>query len=266
MIGTADQVDAWVLLEYRPAWKARAVEENDLGDTTRAWLADNLAALAANNVKARPQLIRRPEIDRAEVELLVGVPGALIRFAGKGYEFLADVWLPDVLAAPERYPAVTEPRYFVCTNGQRDLCCARFGLPVYAALRTLVGDRVWQVTHLGGHRFAPNVLALPQGVLYGRVNEMAAPALVEQVEAGGLSFPHLRGRTWYPPVAQAAEAVSGRSDLTLVSAEDHEEHGVAHFQGPDGPASVRVQRTPPVDVLKSCGDDAPKPVRPFVAG
>ena len=77
--------------------------------------------------------------------------------------------------------ARSAPQYFVCTNGQRDLCCARFGLPTYAALRERVGERVWQTTHVGGHRFAPNVLTLPQAALYGRVQ----PADVDAVPRCG---------------------------------------------------------------------------------
>lgn len=267
MIGTADQVDVWVLLEYRPAWKARAVDDSNLGSRTRRWLEDNLAELEAAGLKARPQLIRRPEIDRDEVTLMVGVRGALLRFGGIGYDFLADVRLAEAVAAPERFATVSEPQYFVCTNGQRDLCCARFGLPVYAALREVVGERAWQVTHLGGHRFAPNVLALPQGALYGRVRDDDVAALVTRVESGELCFSHLRGRAWHPPVVQAAEALCARSDLELVAIDEGEHESRVRFDSGDGARTVQVRRAAePVEVLKSCGDAGPKTVWPFVIG
>lgn len=57
----------------------------------------------------------------------------------------------------------------VCTHGTRDRCCATFGYPVYNRLRRTFDQdesgttRVWRVSHLGGHRFAPTVLDLPDG-------------------------------------------------------------------------------------------------------
>ena len=58
----------------------------------------------------------------------------------------------------------------VCTHGRHDTCCGTFGFPIYDALRdgyaadTAGGLRIWQVSHLGGHRFAPNVVDMPQGL------------------------------------------------------------------------------------------------------
>ncbi|MDA1077365.1 MAG: hypothetical protein O3A63_21855, partial [Proteobacteria bacterium] len=56
MLGTADVVDVWLLLEYRPTWKGRAIEEGDLSEPLKKWLADQISSLAAIGLKARPQL------------------------------------------------------------------------------------------------------------------------------------------------------------------------------------------------------------------
>lgn len=267
MIGTADQVDVWVMLEYRPTWKPRALEQNDLAAETRAWLESNLMALSQAGWKPRPQFIRQPEIDGDTVRLLVAVAGRLLIFRGRGYDFLRDVDLAAVVADPGGYTDVEQAHYFVCTNGQRDLCCARFGLPAYAALRARVHDRAWQITHLGGHRFAPNILALPQSAMYGRIDAADVDQLVTAVEAGELSFPHLRGRSFYPPAVQAAEALSGRSDLRFVGIEGDEARARVTFAGPDGQLSLSVRRADePMSVLKSCGDAKPKPVYPYLPG
>lgn len=263
MIGTADPVDVWVLLEYRPAWKVRAIEQSELGAEARRWLDDGIAALARAGLKARPQLIRQPELDRDGVELFVARPGALMRFGGSGYDFLADLDLTDIAAHPERYPPLTEPHYFVCTNGQRDACCARFGLPLYAELRARLGARVWQTTHLGGHRFAPNVLALPQGAVYGRVGEAVVDDFIGTVEGGALAFDLLRGRAWLPPAAQAAEALCRRNDLRFDGMSELAEGVSVAFTSADGPLSVVIRQAEPLTVLKSCGDAEPAPVRPF---
>jgi hypothetical protein len=264
MIGTADQVDVWVLLEYRPAFKARAVEESSLGPAARGWLERTLAALAAQGLRARPQLVRQPEIDSDETRLLVGLPGALVRFSGRGYDFLGSVDLAEVVADPGAFAMVDRPQYFVCTNGQRDVCCARFGLPVYAGLRERVGGRAWQITHLGGHRFAPNVLTLPQGTVYGRVAVDDLDGLVAAVESDQLVFANLRGRAWYPPPVQAAEALSGRSDLTYVRMDGNESAATVLFTGAGGERRVRVRRAEePLVVQKSCADEQAQPVNPY---
>lgn len=265
MIGTADPVDVWVLLEYRPAWKPRALEQSSLGPRVRRWLDDNIAALAQIGMKARPQLVRQPEIDSDQVRLLVGLPGHLLSFSGSGYGFLDAVDLVSVVRAPSAHPSLPAPQYFVCTNGQRDLCCARFGLPVYAALRERLGDRVWQITHLGGHRFAPNVLAMPQGVVYGRVGVQALDDFVAAVEDGRLAFAYLRGRSWYPPPVQAAEAVSGDSTLRYLEMRGDAAAAAVTFASGSGRRVIRVRQAPePITVLKSCGDEREQPVRPYL--
>jgi hypothetical protein len=267
MIGTADPVDVWVLLEYPPAWKARAVEESGLDPAARAWLDRGLAALAQRGLKPRPQLIRQPERGGDVLRLLVGVPGFLVEFSGRGYDFLERVDLEQVVREPARFPAVASPQYFVCTNGQRDVCCARFGLPLYTGLRQRVYHRAWQISHLGGHRFAPNVLALPQGTVYGRVSVADLDAFVAAVEADRLVFDYLRGRAWYPPAVQAAEALSGESGLTFLHLDGDDAAAIVTFASAHGERVVRVRRaTEPMAVLKSCTDEAAKPVTPYLAG
>lgn len=264
LFGTADTVDAWVLLEYKPVWRPKALADNSLDEATRSWLQRNLDELAAAGIKARPQFIRRPEIDSDTVQLFVGTADGLLNLSGRGYGFLESVRLRELLEAAPAEHRVTEPRYFVCTNGQRDVCCARYGLPIYAGLRERVGARAWQITHLGGHRFAPNVLTLPQAALYGRLSDAALDDFVAQVEAGELDFDHLRGRSRLPPAAQAAEALAGRSDLSLVDSRAGADGLITvRFEGPDGALEVPVRAGPSVQVLKSCDDPAPKPVTPF---
>ncbi|NJN50659.1 MAG: sucrase ferredoxin [Gammaproteobacteria bacterium] len=200
MAGSVDPVDVWLLLEYRPAWAAKAIVDNDLQAPIRDWLDQQIANGAARGRKVRPQFIRQPERDSVGVTLLVGDASGLRRFDVTTYDELLAI---DIDAAA---PRVDVPLYFVCTNGRRDLCCARFGLPTYAALRAEVGDRVWQTTHVGGHRFAPNVLVLPQGALYGRVTADAAPRFVAAIDRG-LAFDWLRGVSFEAGAVQAGACV-----------------------------------------------------------
>ena len=63
----------------------------------------------------------------------------------------------------------------VCTHGRHDACCAERGRPVAAALAAAHPEQTWEVSHIGGDRFAANVLVLPDGLYYGRVSAADAP-------------------------------------------------------------------------------------------
>ena len=254
MPGTAVEVDVWLLLEYKPAWKPKALEDNDLAPRTREWLDHTLANVAESGRKARAQFIRRPELDTDETTLFIAEEGALKRFRSLGHDDIQGLSLDS-----SRFEEVPETHYFVCTNGQRDLCCARYGLPAYAELRTLVGGRTWQTTHLGGHRFAPNVLVLPQGAVYGRVFPEDVGAFVETIETGALSRCHLRGRSAYSPEAQVAEAhLDGVRELRSVDG------GTVTFETESGIATVDIQlAATPLEVIASCDRTEPEAVFPL---
>ena len=253
MLGTAVEVDVWLLLEYKPTWKAKALEDNDLAEQTRAWIDRTLAAVAQTGRKARAQFIRRPELDVAETTLFIAEHGKLQRFQGEGYREIQQL---DIGSAD--LEEVAEPHYFVCTNGQRDLCCARYGLPVYQELRGSVGARAWQTTHLGGHRFAPNVLVLPQGAVYGRVFADGATDFVATIETGGVSVDHLRGRSAYPPEAQVAETrIDGACALLAVDGT------TVTFETPTGPRVVNVEPSEAYEVIPSCGKTETETVEPL---
>jgi hypothetical protein len=99
------------------------------------------------------------------------------------------------------------------------VCCALRGRPLAAALQARRPGRVWECSHTGGHRFAPIVLALPVGALYGRVpasgsegadgaegaqGAQGAEALVAATERGEVLPELLRGLIGFAPVEQAA--------------------------------------------------------------
>ena len=109
--------------------------------------------------------------------------------------------------------------YLVCTNGARDPCCGRLGPSVAAALERARPGAAYECSHLGGHRFASNLLVLPDGLCFGRLDIRAALDLVEQLDAGRLPLEHLRGRTSYTTEQQAAEILV-RRELGLAGLDD----------------------------------------------
>ena len=260
LAGTADRVDVWLLLEYNPTWRAKAVTDNDLSPKIKAWLDQQMASATERGLKPRMQFIRRPEIDREEITLFVGTTEGLYRFDSVGYDAITDLDIASGAGTASMH-RVEEPQYFVCTNGQRDLCCARFGRPAYVRLREVVGERAWQTSHLGGHRFAPNVLTLPQGVLYGRVRPEDVPRFVADVEAGRLARDHVRGRSVLPAEAQAAEMALDEDVLEMVGCEA----GRVVLRTEKGERRIRVVEADAMDILASCGDETTQCMRPISA-
>lgn len=258
MPGTADVVDAWIMLEYLPAWTAKATSDNALAASTRTWLKRLSDDVVARGLKPRLQFIRRPEIDRTGVTLMVASHDGLHRVEAADYDALTTHSFDDVLAVTP----LRVHQYFVCTNGQRDVCCARFGLPTYAALRERVGERVWQTTHVGGHRFAPNVLTLPRAALYGRVQPNDVDAFVDAIEHDRLAPKWLRGRTHHRPEVQAAEAALAERGFDVSGAAAIEPVEGGGLRIVFGAHAAVVRPGAPHAVLTSCGDER-KPVVPW---
>jgi hypothetical protein len=122
---------------------------------------------------------------------------------------------------------VEGPLFLVCTHGKHDPCCARRGAPLYRALATL--PEAWECTHIGGDRFAGNLVCFPHGLYFGRVSPAAAPEVARAYREGRIDLRHYRGRSAFSPPVQVAEQVvrergglDGVDDLVLV---DHRELG-----------------------------------------
>jgi (2Fe-2S) ferredoxin len=98
----------------------------------------------------------------------------------------------------------TPPLVLVCAHGRHDVCCAVRGRPVVAALSARWADRTWECSHVGGDRFAPNVLLLPDGAYYGNLDVASALAVVEAHLAGTVTPRYFRGVSTRPPAVQAA--------------------------------------------------------------
>lgn len=96
--------------------------------------------------------------------------------------------------------------YLICAQGRHDVCCATEGRPVAAEFGRRLPSSTWECSHVGGDRFAANVLVLPTGLVYGRVDTSDVDRLIS-AESSGVVVPELlRGRCGVAPVAQVAEA------------------------------------------------------------
>ncbi len=208
LYGTAVYTQIWFLLEYRPAWAARATEnqDNDLPPLVQDWLREQVAGVENGRLQFIKQSKRSGNL-AFFVAIMTGDAPRLYEFSLTDYEDLLTLDMAALLAENGRYAAHRriEPLYFICTHGKRDRCCAKFGLVFYNLLANVVGDQAWQVSHLGGHRFAVTALTLPDGVIYGRLQLADIPQLVAAQRNGNLLLDRLRGQTRYDPLLQTAD-------------------------------------------------------------
>jgi hypothetical protein len=163
--------------------------------------------------------------------------------------FGADAELLDVPLDGSAGAVDDAPLYLVCAHSRHDTCCALRGRPVAAALEALRPGRVWECSHVGGDRFAANVLVLPAGLMYGRVLPFAAAEFVAAAENDEVVGALLRGRIGVPSIAQAALAFAyeqlalrSRSALQVVSTSSVVDGiGTARLSGPHGTFDVAVK-------------------------
>jgi hypothetical protein len=277
--GTARHTERWLLIEDPGAWPAKVLKSGVLPPAMMKQLEALQQAFPSFHTLFIRQGHTRSGPLRAFLVDCREETASIRRLEFDDYDQLAAM---DLVGAwqgssqPGSRQSAAEPAlYLVCTHGTHDKCCAKFGLPVYAALTARYQDQVWEASHLGGHRFAANVIAFPTGVCYGRVTTDSAVDLIEHDERGELDLPHYRGRFSLAPPVQAAEYFI-RKRLSLPRLADLRPDGSTQLADDRWSVSFRdtrnnhvhqatvAYRSEPLQVLKDCEADAAEPVRPFV--
>jgi hypothetical protein len=238
--GTASIGEVWVLVEYPHGWGSRALEESDLSPRVKRYLKSTTRTIP----KSKLLFIKQDRATSSDLTLYVvrcreGDP-FMVRFSFQSYEDLLKI---DIAAAAAGNSDggifCTEPLYLVCTHGRRDKCCAKFGFALYKSLRPVAGDVIWQSSHIGGDRFAANMVCFPHGLFYAHVTEPAGKALLDEYSQGRMLLRGYRGRACYGRIAQAAEffirnesGLLGVDDLRFVDQRRVSESSwVVHFVG-----------------------------------
>lgn len=204
---------AWLLIEHLGLWAHSAVETA---------LPGPLAALAAEADRAgiRVQLIRRPlrssrpgEHDPdpgpggpAVYAAWTAGPGPWARRVGGAVLDGEEVDLAGIAeGVVPAGAAAAGPLYLVCAHARRDRCCGRLGGPLARELAARYPERVWETTHLGGHKHAANLALLPHGLYYGPVDLPTALSAIEAYERGEVTARRYRGRAGHDQAWQQGE-------------------------------------------------------------
>ncbi len=207
LAGSAGRASALVALRWpKPRWHPSEKARSE-------GLPPELAQLEADELEAGRKLSVRlfqreaqPPTDRVEL--------FAVR-AGRAELFRAELPLPELVPHLRRwltgddatFASSEEKLVFICTDGRHDRCCAEHGRPVLDALRASapLDWSVLESSHIGGHRFAANCLALPSGHCYGRLSPADVAPLAAALSEGRPYLPRYRGRWGLTESAQTAE-------------------------------------------------------------
>jgi hypothetical protein len=278
MAATASRVDHWILVEYRALWDRDVLGGSLLSAKLKAHLRGQLDRLG----HARLLFVKKPErraYGRRQLYFGTSQPGEERFFALEfdHHDDLVDLDFAAALSGGETPGVpVRHPLFVVCTHGKRDRCCARNGRPLYDALRREAETGwVWQSTHVGGDRFAGNVVVFPHGLYYGRVGPDEAQMLLAEHAEGNVWLNRYRGRSAHPFPVQAAEQavreeeeLRGIDDFAYVGGERVAE-GAWHVRLHDAHGRVHevevVEERGAEPVYLTCGAVTPQRARRFTA-
>ena len=258
LAATTNRTDRWLLVELHGQWEPDAIETEGLGEAVRTRLRAWLAATP----ESRLLLIRRPERRDAtgsHVYLVDSRPGheSLRCAVLASHDDLVSADLDDASFGEP----VAGPLLLVCHHGRRDACCARLGKPLYEAFVAAAAP-VWQCSHVGGHRFAGNVVWLPEGITLGRVQPEDAAAVLAGARAGRIPLANLRGRSSHAPAAQAADGAlraelgaDGVAAVRVTAVAETAEGFEVRLVAGATEHTYAVSRSERFDSLGSCGDE-----------
>ena len=194
-IGTANQADTWLIMEISLPW----TEKRLLSNPALKKIHDLFHELHDRQIQVRPMVIAPDEeysIPGYTRVFYYNRPAKYFarfdkqEFLVPHHEFThlvaALLKQPDKLHHFESYrqPDNHIRELMVCTHGNVDVACARFGYPIYRKLRqdyaaTSNGKlRVWRCSHFGGHQFAPTLFDLPTGQFWGHIEPIVLDTLV----------------------------------------------------------------------------------------
>ncbi|MEM1255021.1 MAG: sucrase ferredoxin [Cyanobacteria bacterium P01_H01_bin.21] len=193
-IGSTRQYDYWIVVEVPLPWDmANWQQDSAMGPIIG--LLEHL--ILKQGMKLRPLAIA-PDLKYSHPGytrvLYYHRPTQLFNQYDKQEYLVPDDQVYALLVAlfqtPERLPDfvayqqfVTTRDLLICTHGNVDVACSRFGNPIYQKLRddySATDLRVWRCSHFGGHRFAPTLIDLPTGQFFGHLDMSHLDSLVHR--------------------------------------------------------------------------------------
>lgn len=264
MYGTAPRADVWFLLEYRGHWSGSAYKDSKIPKKVKSYLNKEIKTVK----NSRLQVIKKQKNSDEHLKFYIAVTEEknprLYELNLKNYEDLLSLNIKKILKSDKHLS--DEKIYIICTNGEYDICCGKFAMPVYLDIaKGNYEPQTWEANHIGGHRFASTFVCLPHGLVYGRIREgKVAEKLMEQYEAGEVNLDSYRGRSCHTNEVQAAEyylrketGITEISNLSYKSLKNNDKKYNIKFVSLSDKTVHRIklrQDKNSIKIIKSCGD------------
>lgn len=206
LYGTAPRVDNWFLLEYDGHWEKDALMKSRVPEEVKTEL-NNLLVSFKNS---RLQLIMKDKNDAGVINFYyiasTETEPKTYHFTLNDYNELLHLDLPGLIEKGDIKDSETDEKIvLICTHGAYDSCCGKHGVPVFENIRGFQGLNVWKSTHVGAHRFSANMVFLPEGIYYGRVNDDNIANIVHSYLNGEIYLDNFRGRCCYSQASQVSD-------------------------------------------------------------
>ncbi len=216
-------------IELHPGGSALFVDEIIVVDVPRPWPKP---VWAADGFTAVPEWVMAAEATGRRVRVLAAVgeevaPEATIvvhrRVAGSGLferiehrcascdagQLLEILLIEGLDASPHTVVDVPAPgaELLICAQGSHDVCCGSRGTTMAAEVESSRRDvSVRQVSHTGGHRFAPTGITLPDGRMWGLFDRDEMLSILDRSGSPAALVDRCRGWVGADGPGQVAEA------------------------------------------------------------
>ncbi|MEM1254513.1 MAG: sucrase ferredoxin [Cyanobacteria bacterium P01_H01_bin.21] len=217
LIGTAVPADTFILLETPQPWGKPALLSPGVPESLRQVVKPLLAVGVRVHLIANEQTA---EQGQRRILIFQRSPQQSMQLE-VGYKS----WEIQVDSAAEMAPALeaffqngsrlslsSQRHLMVCTHASHNECCGLYGYPFYLdAIATtqqfgLTHIQPWQISHIGGHRFAPTLIDFPHGRYYGNLDHDSLLCLLKQEGDIEPLLSSYRGWSLLPKPLQILEA------------------------------------------------------------
>ena len=274
LFGTAPQVDHWFVIEYSSNWEKEAFEESNIPEKVKSTINDLLEFFS----NSRLQLIRNESSGNENITFYYAhsteFDPKLYKFSLDTYEDLLNIDLIALIESGDIQNFESNERIaLVCTHGSYDTCCGKFGVPIYENLLEHNDITSWRTTHVGAHRFSANIVMLPEGIYYGRVNEDNFEELLKSHRSNNIYLDCYRGRSCFTQPSQVSDYflrqqrnIFGIYDIEWEYEKDNDAYISVEFKVAEEGLVCRVSAIALNNAIKlqtSCSDDTLKSIHQF---
>ncbi|QUM75090.1 hypothetical protein HWV00_01885 [Moritella sp. 24] len=209
-LGTMTTVKCYLLIEYDNSWSKEInnLLENSKIETEVVNHINDFTEWCPEDVKVL--FIKNKETGSGKKIYLTRVHKGKEKVSEFFVDNYKDILTIDLKNAYKN-PGGCKNILVVCTHGKHDKCCAKFGHPVFLGLSKWIKNtganfEVWECSHVGGDRFAANIIWLPYGLGFGHV-ELDTEIFLNKLIQNKIPLEYFRGCSFFSSAGQFLEGV-----------------------------------------------------------